>query len=299
MNQIVVIGSCNTDMVVKTNQFPRPGETLLGGEFFMFPGGKGANQAVAAARLDGQITFISKVGNDLFGRQALEGFKKENIDVQYIIPDNTTASGVALITVNSHGENTIVVAPGANNQLIPEDIMRCKPALLTATMILMQLEIPMKTVEQAIRIASEMDKKIILNPAPAQPISIDMLKKLFLITPNETEAELLTGIAVKDLSSAGKAASSLLDSGVQNVIITLGAQGAFFKSGSEQFLIPSPVVVPVDTTAAGDVFNGAIAVALSEGLNWYAAITFACRAASLSVTRMGAQSSAPFRNEVI
>jgi ribokinase len=299
MNQIVVIGSSNTDMVVKTARFPRPGETLLGGEFFMFPGGKGANQAVAAARLDGQITCISKVGNDLFGRQALEGFKKENIDVRYILPDESTASGVALITVNADGQNTIVVAPGANNYLTAEDMIRFIPAFLAADIILMQLEIPMKTVEQAITIAGEMDKKIILNPAPAQAISFEMLEKLYLITPNETEAELLTGIAVKDLSSAGKAASSLLDSGVQNVIITLGAQGAFFKSPTHQFMIPSPVVVPVDTTAAGDVFNGAVAVALSEGLDWRAAITFACRAASLSVTRMGAQSSAPYRNELL
>jgi len=299
MNQIVVIGSSNTDMVVKTGRFPRPGETLLGGEFFMFPGGKGANQAVAAARLGGHVTFISKVGNDLFGRQALEGFRKENIDVQYIIPDNTTASGVALITVNGDGENTIVVAPGANNHLTAEDMIRFTPAFRAADIILMQLEIPMKTVDQAITIAGKMDKKIILNPAPAQAISSEMLKKLFLITPNETEAELLTGTEVKDLSSAEKAASCLLDSGVQNVIITLGAQGAFFKSKSQQFLIPSPVVVPLDTTAAGDVFNGAIAVALSESLEWPPAIDFACRAASLSVTRMGAQSSAPYRNELI
>lgn len=298
MNQIVVIGSSNTDMVVKTGRFPRPGETLLGGEFFMFPGGKGANQAVAAARLGGQVTFVSKVGNDLFGRQALEGFKKENIDIQYIIPDNTTASGVALITVNGDGENTIVVAPGANNHLTAEDMIRFKPAFLAADIILMQLEIPMKTVEQAITIAFDLNKKIILNPAPAQAISREMLKKLFLITPNETEAELLTGIEVSDIPSADKAASVLLDSGVQNVIITLGAQGAFFKSPSRQFLIPSPVVVPVDTTAAGDVFNGAVAVALSEELDWPHAIAFACGAASLSVTRMGAQSSAPYRNEL-
>lgn len=298
MNQIIVIGSSNTDMVVKTGRFPRPGETLLGGEFFMFPGGKGANQAVAAARLGGRVTFISQVGDDLFGRQALEGFKKENIDVQYIIPDKTTASGVALITVAGDGENTIVVAPGANNKLTPESVARLKPAFLAAGMILMQLEIPMQTVEQTITMAFDLNKKIILNPAPAQAIPREMLKKLFLITPNETEAELLTGVEVRDLHSAEKAAMALLDSGVQNVIITMGAQGAFFKSPTRQFMIPSPIVVPVDTTAAGDVFNGAIAVALSEELDWPEAITFACGAASLSVTRMGAQSSAPYRNEL-
>ncbi len=298
MNRIVVIGSSNTDMVVKTSRFPRPGETIIGGEFFLFPGGKGANQAVAAARLGGRIALICSVGEDLFGHQAIEGFDREGIDTAWIWPCPQTASGVALITVNASGENSIVVAPGANLDLAPGMIDQAQQLIAEADCILIQLEIPLETVAHAIETSRRLKRKIILNPAPAKELPMELLDGLFLITPNETEAEILTGIKVTEEKSAGRAADVLLNAGIKNVIVTLGSKGAYYKSCNESFLTGAPVVVPVDTTAAGDVFNGAMAVALSESMGWNDAVSFACKAASLSITRMGAQSSAPFRNEL-
>ncbi|HBB93541.1 MAG TPA: ribokinase [Bacteroidales bacterium] len=299
MKNILVIGSTNTDMVVKSPRFPKPGETILGGEFHLFPGGKGANQAVAAARLGGDVTFITKLGNDGFGNQAREGLARENICTDYILTDPATPSGVALITVNAEGENTIVVASGANDQLQSAEIRDMDIAFRKAEIVLLQLEIPMETVEQAILKAHDLGKKIILNPAPAQSIRPEILNRIFLLTPNETEAAILTGCAVTDLESAGIAAENLIRNGVKNVIITMGSSGAFFKNDTDEYLIPAFPVMPVDTTAAGDVFNGAIAVALAEGKNWPEAIRFANRAAAISVTRMGAQSSAPTAGELL
>lgn len=298
MNRILVIGSSNTDMVVKAKRFPQPGETILGGSFFMFPGGKGANQAVAAARLGADVTFIFKTGNDIFGVQALDNFRKENINIKYATVDADTASGIAVITVNEHGENEIVVASGANDKLTAADLNTAHIAFEAADILLLQLEIPMHTVNHAVNKAAALNKKIILNPAPAQAISNSTLSKLFLITPNETEAEILTGIKVPDEAEASIAADVLLGNGVQNVIITLGAKGAYFKNNTESFLITAPVVSAVDTTAAGDVFTGAVVVALAENKTWKDAIDFACKAAAISVTRMGAQASAPGRNEL-
>lgn len=298
MSAILVIGSSNTDMVVKTERFPQAGETILGGEFFMFPGGKGANQAVAAARLGGKVTFVCKVGSDIFGQQAIDGFNKENIDTRYSFVSEGTASGVALITVNAAGENEIVVASGANNELTPKDIDEAQAGFDQADMVLIQLETPIPTVEYAIQKGFEMGKKVILNPAPAQTISAATYPRLYLITPNETEAELLTGIKVTDEASADNAAAALLELGVQNVILTLGAKGAFFKNSTTKTMIAAQKVKAVDTTAAGDVFNGALTVALAEGKGWPAAIDFAAKAAAISVTRMGAQASAPLRDEL-
>lgn len=298
MENILVIGSSNTDMVVKTSRFPQPGETIIGGEFFSFPGGKGANQAVAAARLGGNVTFLCKTGNDIFGSQAAEGFRRENINTDFIRTDAAAASGVALITVNEQGENQIVVASGANATLTAAEMEDAHPAFEAAGLILLQLETPVETVEAAIMKGAAMGKRAILNPAPAQELPPHIYRLLFLITPNETEAALLTGIPVNDEPSAEAAARKLLDMGVQHVIITMGAQGALFKSPEEQFLVPAQKVVAVDTTAAGDVFNGALTVALAEGRGWRQAIEFAGRAAAVSVTRMGAQASAPYRHEV-
>jgi ribokinase len=297
-HKIVVVGSSNTDMVVKTEHFPQPGETIIGGDFFMFPGGKGANQAVAAARLNGSVTFIAKIGNDIFGNQALAGFKNENINTEFVYKQDNIASGVALITVNKYGENEIVVAPGANSQLNISDINNAAAAIKRADFLLTQLETPIETVVYSIKLAHEAGVKSILNPAPAQSLSKTVLNQLFLITPNETEASLLTGISVTNTDTAALAATELLNKGVQNVIITLGAQGAFYKSSKEHFFVSPPVVTAIDTTAAGDVFNGALVVALSEKLNWQEAIRFACNASALSVTRMGAQTSAPTRSEL-
>jgi len=298
MNKILVVGSSNTDMVIRTKNFPQPGETLLGGVFMMNPGGKGANQAVAAARLGGQTLFVCKTGNDIFGSQTRENLKKEGIDTSYLLTDPEAPSGVALITVNAEGENTIVVAQGSNNHLTPDDLRQI-PELEQAEIIVVQLEIPMETVEFLVSEAKKKNLKMILNPAPAQKLTDTLLDGLFLITPNESEAALLTGVQVKDQASASEAASVLQKKGVHNVVITLGKKGAYLKAGSRPgLIIAAPAVKALDSTAAGDTFNGALAVALSEDMEWERAVGFACRAASLSVTRAGAQASIPYRGEI-
>jgi len=298
MAKIIVIGSSNTDMVVKTKKFPAPGETILGGEFFMFSGGKGANQAVAAARMGGEVTFICKTGDDIFGNRSLEIFRKEGINTSFAGTHSEKASGVALILVDSKGENQIVVAPGANNTLTDQDIQSAEKEIESAEIILMQLEIPISSVVFAAKLASQHKKKFVLNPAPATQLPTELYKHLYLITPNETEAEILTGIKVEDVLSARKAADKLLGYGVQNVIITLGAAGAYFENKEREFSIKAPVAKAVDTTAAGDVFNGVLVVELTNGKNWEDAISMACKAASISVTRMGAQSSMPYFQEL-
>jgi ribokinase len=298
METIFVIGSTNTDMVVKTDRFPLPGETILGGTFFMHAGGKGANQAVAAARLGGQVTLVTKLGNDIFGKQSLAGFKKENIQTDYVFLTEGKASGTALIIVNEEGENSIVVAPGANADLLPADIdyvLHFKKAAI----ILMQLEIPLETVAYVAKQAKVNHQQLIINPAPARQLDDELLEGLFLITPNETEAGFLSGIQVVDEPSASRAADILLSKGVQQVIITLGKQGAWFQNNNRKFMTPAPLVKAMDTTAAGDVFSGAIAVALIEKMDWEQAVSFAVQAASISVTRMGAQSSIPKREELV
>jgi len=297
-NKIVVIGSSNTDMVVKSGKLPLPGETILGGIFLMNAGGKGANQAVAAARLGGNVVFVSKVGNDIFGIQIIERLKNENINTEYVFVDEKNPSGTALIMVNDAGENCIVVAPGANANLLPADITHIKN-LADAEIILMQLEIPMETIETVAKKAKSVLQKLIINPAPAQPLSDELLNGLFLITPNETEAKLLTGITVTDATTASQAAEVFLHKGVENVIITLGRQGAYFQNCNLKLKVNAPVVQAIDTTAAGDTFNGAIAVALEEKMDWEDALKFSVEASSISVTRMGAQSSVPYRNEIV
>ena len=297
-NKILIIGSSNTDMVVKTKRFPQPGETIIGGEFFMFPGGKGANQAVAAARLGGNVIFLSKLGDDIFGHQALKGLREEGINVDLIHLDSAYPSGVALITVNAKGENEIVVAPGANHQLKTNDIDRAYLKGFSSDIILLQLEIPIDTVEYAVEKAFAKRKKVVLNPAPAQPISDTIYPQLYLITPNETEAGILTGIQVTNNDKVQNAAEILFSRGVKNVIITLGAKGAYFKNADQNFFIDAPKVEAVDTTAAGDVFNGALCVALAQQKPWKTAIEFAIQTASVSVTRLGAQASIPYLREL-
>jgi ribokinase len=285
-------------MVIKTTKLPMPGETILGGDFLMNPGGKGANQAVAAARLNGVVTLVAKTGEDVFGSQAKKLFQSENLNTDYLFSDPDCPSGIALITVDNHAENCIVVAPGANARLLRADIDKAREAILNSEIILMQLEIPLDTVVYTAEIAYKSGKKVILNPAPAQHLPDKLLKMLYLITPNETEAELLTGIHITDAASAEKAACILLDKGVQVVVITLGSKGALLVQENLAKLIPAFRVTAVDTTAAGDCFNGALAVAIAEGADLADAIAFANKAASVSVTRMGAQASAPFRNEI-
>lgn len=296
--RILVVGSSNTDMVIQTDHLPVPGETILGGTFFMNPGGKGANQAVAIARLDGKVTFICKIGKDVFGYQSKQLFEDEGIDVSHIFFDAEQPSGIAMITVDNKAENCITVASGANMNLTPDDLASAQSAINEAEIILLQLEIPMNTVEYVARTAKKQNKKVILNPAPAQPLSEELLKSLYLITPNETEAELITGQKITDVETAIKAASLIRAKGVENVIITMGAQGALVYTGSICELVPAYKVKAIDTTAAGDIFNGALVVAIAEGHGWIEAARFACKASAIAVTRAGAQSSAPYRKEV-
>lgn len=296
--KILVVGSSNTDMVIRTGHLPRPGETVIGGTFFMNPGGKGANQAVAVARLGGQITFICKTGSDIFGHQAHQLFEEEGINTSYVLSDSKNPSGVALITVDSNAENCIVVASGANMYLTPKDLTKAKEAIEQSEIILMQLEIPMETVEYVAQTAYAQGKKVILNPAPAQPLSSVLLRNLFLITPNETEAEMISGIKITDDESAMLAARRIAELGVDNVVITLGARGALVYNGTTSEFVGGYKVKAIDTTAAGDIFNGALAVALAENRSMLDAVRFACKTSAISVTREGAQSSAPYRSEV-
>ena len=298
-NKILVVGSSNTDMVIKTKKFPSPGETIIGGKFIMNAGGKGANQAVAAVRLGGNVNFVGKTGNDIFGKQAIYHLKEEGINVDYVTVDPDNESGVALITVDEYGENSIVVAPGANGNLRFIDFDEALPEFLEADLVLMQLEIPIETVEYIARTAILNEKKVILNPAPATRISDDLLRHLTIITPNESEAEIITGIRIRDEKSASEAAKFLHEKGVEMVIITMGSAGAFLYLNGRGELFPAPKVEAVDTTAAGDTFNGALVVALAEGKTPEESIIFANRAASVSVTRLGAQSSIPFRKELV
>jgi ribokinase len=295
---IVVVGSTNMDMVVKTSHIPTHGETVLGGSFFMNPGGKGANQAVAVARLGGKVLFVSKIGRDVFGKQAAELFAAEGIDTGWILSDEQLPSGVALITVDAAGENSIVVAPGANANLLPADVEGALTAIGTAGIVLLQLEIPLETVAYVAAYAAAKGIPVILNPAPAAVLPAQLLSHVDVITPNSTEASMIAGITVSDLETAKQAAARIRELGAAKVVITMGPAGALVLEGGVFTHVPAPSVVAVDTTAAGDVFCGALAVALSEDKSLPDAVRFACEAAAISVTRLGAQSSIPYRNEL-
>jgi ribokinase len=297
-NSILVVGSSNTDMIIKVARIPKPGETILGGEFASAAGGKGANQAVGAARAGGAVTFIARVGRDMFGDQAVAGFVADRINVDHIVRDRTSPSGVALIFVGQNGENSIAVASGSNGNLAPADLTKAAGAFKRASVVVLQLETPLKTVETAARLAAAAGARVILNPAPARPLPNSLLRRLFLLTPNESEAELLTGFPVTNDAAVAKAADKLLARGVQNVILTLGARGAYVAGKQAHGFVAGYKVKPVDTTAAGDVFNGTLAVALAEGKPLLEAARFANAAAAISVTRLGAQASAPVRKEI-
>ncbi len=298
-SNIIVVGSSNTDMVIKTSRLPQPGETILGGNFFMNAGGKGANQAVAAARLGGHVTFFARLGNDIFGEEAKALFRKENIETSFILTDEKYPSGIALITVDDKGENCIVVAPGANNEIKPSHLQKHLQFIKKASIILLQLEIPIETVHYAASVARDSRIKLILNPAPASALSDELLGCINIITPNQKEAEMLTGIKVTDQHSGEEAAKDLHQKGVETVIITMGSRGALLFHEHAFTLVQAPRVKAIDTTAAGDVFNGALAVAISEEVPMLQAVEFACRAAAISVTRLGAQASAPDRQELV
>lgn len=296
MKRIVVLGSTNTDMVITGKKIPVPGETVCGGSFMMNPGGKGANQAVAVARLAASpqsCVFIAKVGDDLFGRETATRLEKDGI-VPRLIVDPKEASGVALILVDERGQNVISVALGANGTLSAADIAAYKEDIEGAAALLLQLETPLSTVLAAAKLAHAAGVPVILNPAPAADLPPELLECVDWITPNETEAELLTGVKVADSTSAAAAAHILKERGVKNVLITLGSRGCW----CEGVVYPCEEVKAVDCVAAGDTFNGAFVVALTEGKTAAQAVAFAQKAAAISVTRPGAQSSVPFRREL-
>jgi ribokinase len=296
--KVVVVGSTNTDMTVRVPRIPAPGETVLGRDFLISAGGKGANQAVAAARAGGKVVFVTALGADEFGQRAAENFAREGIDVDLIRRVPRVPSGVALIFVDETGENSIAVAPGANAELRPQAVEPLGRLLESSDVILLQLETPLATVEAAVRVAAMRHARVILNPAPAQALPDSFLESVTMLTPNQREAEQLTGVASSGEEWLMRAAGILHRRGVRDVLITLGARGVFASRDGAGSLVPAFRVEAVDTTAAGDVFNGALAVALVDGRSAHDAIRFASAAAAISVTRVGAQASAPSRMEI-
>ena len=290
--RILVIGSSNTDMTIKSDNLPLPGQTILGGRFIMGPGGKGANQAVAAKRLGGNVEFICKIGHDIFGKNAADGYKKEGIDISHILY-STEPSGVALILVDKTGENVISVAPGANGDLSVRDIESLANVIKEADYLILQLEIPTDAVIRAAQIAHEAGVYVILNPAPACKLPHELFQYISLITPNQTETELMTGVKLINEQSFITAVENFNRMGVKDVIITLGSKGSLVCRGGKSEFVPAIKVNAIDATAAGDTFCGAVCVALSQGKNLKEAAAFATKAASLTVQKIGAQDSIP------
>lgn len=297
--KIVVVGSSNIDMVVKTERIPRAGETVLGGEFVMVPGGKGANQAVCAAKLGADVRLVARIGNDVFGEMSLANFHKVGVDTTFVVKDNRYASGVALIAVDRNGENAIVVAPGANTALSPEDVNRAEEAIAAADAVVLQLEIPQETVVHTVELARSHGVKVVLNPAPIRQFPTHILQYVDVLTPNQHEAASLIGAEGEGNNlDAQEAAKALLEMGVAAVVITLGADGAYVATHERAERIDAVKVQAVDTTAAGDAFTASLACALAEEKDLFEAARFAAKVAGISVTRMGAQSSMPTRHEV-
>ena len=295
---VTVVGSFNTDLVVHTPRMPVKGETILGGPYHTGPGGKGANQAVAAARLNADVAMVVKLGQDDLGDQAEANLRNEGINPDYVLRTDASHTGVAFIIVDEDGENMIVVAPGVNTRLTPEDVDAARDAIVDADILLVELESPMETVERAIRVAHEAGVRVLLNPAPGQPLDAAMLAMVDVLTPNETEAEIITGRSVRSTNEAEAAAHQLLDTGVGVAIITLGANGALIVTEEGAQHVPGQKVDVVDTTGAGDAFNGALAVALAEGQPLVDAVAFANVAAALQVTKLGTAPAMPYRDDV-
>ncbi|MGG1679366.1 ribokinase [Neobacillus sp. NRS-1170] len=299
MSNVLVVGSYVVDLMSRAPHLPKPGETVLGGPFQMGPGGKGGNQATAAARCGSEVTFVTKVGDDLFGRDAMKHFEAEHINTQYIKVDPSQSTGAALIAVDAKSENSIVVALGACGTINEEEVKEAEERFKTADIVLLQLETSIKAVVTTVKLANKYGVHVILNPAPYQEFPKEILSDVAYITPNETEAFELSGIEVKDEESALMAARKIYEMGVGTVIITLGAKGAFLYSGSNNGeLVPGFTVEAVDTTGAGDAFNGGFAHALSTGYTVREAMTFANAVAALSVTKIGTATAMPNKHEV-
>ena len=299
-NKIVVIGSSNTDMVISAAHFPKPGETIMGHGFLSNHGGKGANQAVAAARLGGDVSFIGKVGNDSLGESAFEMLGREGIDLSCMTSTDEQPSGVALITLDSNGENTIIVNPGANGMLSEEDIEKSEPVIREAKIMLMQLETPVRTLVRAARMAKRYGVYVVLNPAPfpGDPLPEELLENTDLLIPNETEAMAIAGVDTFDADTAPLIMKKIQETGVKDVVITMGSKGVLTSIGGHMVAVPACKVKAVDTTAAGDTFCGALCVALCNGAGMEESLKFANAASSITVTRMGAQISMPYLQEV-
>jgi len=296
--KIAVVGSSNMDLVVKSKRIPAVGETILGGDFIMVPGGKGANQAVAAAKLGAEVYFIAKLGNDVFAEQSLDNFKKETVNTKHVIQTSEAPSGVALIMVDDEGNNLIVVAPGANQTLLPADVKRAESDIASCGAVVAQLEVPLETIECAAKMANDLKVPFVLDPAPARELGPELLRLVDVLTPNETEAQILTGIEVTDEESARAASKNLLERNVKAVILTLGCKGFLLADNEETRYVSAHKVDAVDSTAAGDAFTGSLAVGIAENKALLDAALFANYVAALSVTKMGAQSSMPTLQEV-
>ncbi|GAL27067.1 ribokinase [Vibrio variabilis] len=298
MNKLIVLGSVNADHVLQVPSFPRPGETLHGGNYQVIPGGKGANQAVAAARLGGDTGFIACVGDDAFGINIREAFKSDGINIAGVQLEPGTPTGIAMIQVADSGENSICISAEANAKLTKARVEPHKGLLENANYLLMQLETPIEGIEYAAQVAKAAKTNVVLNPAPARVLPDSLLSCVDVITPNETEAEVLTGITVTDDDSAQEAANALHRKGIEIVMITLGSKGVWLSQNGRGERIPGFKVEATDTTAAGDTFNGALVTGLIDAKPIEEAIVFAHAAAAISVTRFGAQTSIPTLNEV-
>lgn len=296
---VLVVGSANMDMVVSTERFPRPGETVLAREFGMYPGGKGANQAVACARLGGDVTFLGKMGRDIFRERLEESLRQDHVRLDDILIDPDASTGIALIMVDESGQNEIVVVSGSNMNLTPVEVDSKAELFDRAGVVMLQLEIPLDTVVRAAQLAKERGARVILNPAPAAQLPGALLEAVDYLTPNESETELLTGMSVHDRDSAIVAARRLIDRGVSNVILTLGDRGALYLNAKDEQSFPAHQVEAVDTTAAGDAFNGALAFSLAREDDPEDAVPFANAVAAYCVTRMGAQTSMPSLQEAM
>jgi ribokinase len=297
--QITVMGSFVADLAFRTDRLPAWGETFMGSSFNLGPGGKGSNQAVAAARAGAKVSFIGKVGNDSFGELARSTYQQEGIDARYLLTSQTATGAAAIILDAATGENSIIVVPGACLDLTPEEVATMKDLIAGSAMFVTQLELALPTVEFGLKLAHSLNVPTILNPAPGYKLPKSVFPNCDYVTPNETETEILTGIRVQTPADADRAASAFLDLGVRNAIITLGSQGAYVKNHNASALIPAYDAGPVvETTGAGDAFNGGFAVALSEGRDLFDAARFGCAVAGISVTRHGTAPSMPYRAEV-
>ena len=298
MKKICVIGSLNMDLVVIVDEMPKKGQTLIGSQFKEVPGGKGANQAVAMARLNGNVTMIGKVGNDGFGQTLVNALKKDNVNTDYIKVEEGP-SGVALITVDKNAENSIVVAPGANFRVLKEDIDKSIDAIKESDIVVVQLETPLDTIKYALQESKKLGKYTILNPAPAVKLDDDIIKNVDLLTPNETELEILSGLKIENEDDIIKAAEIMIQKGVKQLIVTLGSKGSLYIDKDNMKFKKSYKVDAIDTTAAGDSYTGALSVAFSQDKDIEEAMDFASKVGALCVTKEGAQTSLPTIQEVL